>query len=100
MAIFEDDDIETMLADWENTLTFGEAEAPCLFEERDELLLEGEQGAAPQIAAHIVATIRVSDFPALAQNSEIEVDGREFTVWRYLLLGDGALAELWLRAEA
>ncbi len=96
MAIYQDADIETMMVDWGSVLTAGELSAACLLEERDEETLEQDGGGA-QITRRIVATIRVSDFPGLAANDPIDVDGVDYIVYRYLLLGDGALTELWLR---
>jgi hypothetical protein len=96
MAVFEDADIETMLADWQNEISDGETSALCLFDDSEELLLE-QVGAGGQVARKITATIRSSDFPALGANDAVSVDGIAYTIWRRLQLGDGALSELWLR---
>jgi hypothetical protein len=99
MAYFQDAEIETMLADWDNVLTAGDLSVPCLLDEHDELQLEFE-GAAGQIARQVTAVIRTTDLPDLAANAEITIDGIEYTVWRRLLLGDGALSQLWLRIDS
>lgn len=99
MAYFQDADIETMLDDWGNLLTAGGVSAPCALDEREAVELE-IQGGGGQVGLQIVATIRTTDFPALAANDEIEVDGEPYRVWRQLKLGDGALSEIWLRKES
>jgi hypothetical protein len=96
MAIFQDAEIETMLTDWGNVLTAGEISAACLLDDREELVLE-QEGGGGQIVRRITATIRTSDFPSLVPNDPIEIDGVAYTVYQKLLLGDGALSELWLR---
>jgi hypothetical protein len=96
MTIYNDAEIETMLADWQNQLTSGEATAPCLLDDGEELALE-MAGGGGQVVRKISATIRTSDFPALQSNDAVSVDGIEYIVWRRLQLGDGALSELWLR---
>jgi len=98
MAIFNDAEITTMLTDWGNELTAGEITAACLLDDREDLALE-QDGGSGQIVQRITATIRTSDFPALAANDPIAIDGIAYTVWRRLKLGDGALSELWLRIQ-
>ena len=98
MAIFANADIPTMLTDWGNVLTADEVSAACTLDDREELVLE-QDGGSGQIARYTVATIRTSDFPSLAANDPISIDGVNYTIWRRLLLGDGALSELWLRIE-
>lgn len=98
MAIFQDAEIETMLTDWGNILTANDLSAACTLDDREELVLE-QDGGSGQIARRITATIRSSDFPSLAANDPISIDGVAYTVYQKLLLGDGALSELWLRIE-
>lgn len=96
--IFQNADIPTMLADWGNVLTAGELIAACTLDDREELVLE-QDGGSGQVARYTVATIRSSDFPDLKANDPISIDGVGYIIWRRLLLGDGALSELWLRLE-
>jgi hypothetical protein len=96
MAIFEDPDIATMLADWENELTAGGVTASCLFDDGEEEAFD-PAGGGGQVVRKLTATIRASDFPALQSNDAVTIDGVAYTVWRRLQIGDGALCELWLK---
>jgi hypothetical protein len=80
-------------------LIAGETTAPCLLDDNEELALE-QFGGGGQVVRRITATVRSSDFPALTINDAVNIDGIDYTIWRRLQLGDGGLAELWLRLEA
>lgn len=85
-----------MLRDWGQQITVAGVTRNCLVDERDELGLE-QQGAAAQVQRVIVATVKSADFPAIAHNDPVELGAKNYTVWRRVLLGDGALTELFLR---
>ena len=85
-----------MFPEWDNSITIAAVTEDCLFDERDEVALE-QDGGSGQIMRIAVATILTSDFPAVRNGDAATVDGVNYTVWRHLLMGDGALTELWLR---
>jgi hypothetical protein len=100
MPYFAEADIATMLADSPNVISATNGETPvigpCLFNESDEVILEGRD-AGGNIAHMCRAYVETTKFAFLVGNSECTVDGRNFTVWKRLQEGDGAITQLLLR---
>ena len=100
MPYFAEADIATMLADSPNVLTATNGESvvigPCLFNESDEVILEGRD-AGGNIAHLCRAYVRTTQFGFLVGNLPCSVDGRNFHVWKRLQEGDGAVTQLLLR---
>lgn len=99
MAIFQSADIPTMISDSPHELTAEDGTAKCWFDDSDQEVLD-QNGGAAQIVRRTAAFVNAENFPTLEANDPVEVDGRSFIVWRKLVLGDGAILELWLRNEA
>lgn len=95
MAVFENDDIDTMLAEGV-AITVAGVTKKCWLEDYDEQQLQYE-GAAAQTVRQRKAKYKTSDFPMLTKNTAVTVDGVNYTVYDLLRIGDGGVTELTLR---
>ncbi len=100
MVFFRAGDIKTMLADSPHSITIGNVTEQCIFDDWDEVVLEGEGGAG-QVVRATRAQVETTLFPAVKGDDAVRInfDGQsvEYKVWRSLLQGDGAITELYLR---
>lgn len=96
MSAFRDSDIDTMLADSPDEITIGAVTNKCWVDTRDEIAEEEHL-----IIRRMIATLKVSDFPALAKNVAASLNGVSgYKVQNFLLHDDGALAEVILTRGA
>jgi hypothetical protein len=96
MPFFADDDIPSMLADWGSSITIGGVNAPCIFDEAAEVVLQ-QDGVGGQITIMPVALIQRTAFPSANKDDAVVVDGVSYIIYEALPIGDGALVRLALR---
>jgi len=100
---WNDDDIPSMLADSPNVMTATPVSGPpvigpCLFLESDELKLDSP-GSAPLVMRLVRVFVQTTLFGFLEGGSTCNVDGVQYSVWKSLMEGDGALTQLLLRVS-
>ena len=93
---YQEEDIDTVLADSPDTITIAGVTKPCVFSEHHEVVLEHE-GRAGQIVLASIALVKTADFPNVKGDDACVVNGANYKVWRRLRVQDGAMTELYLR---
>jgi len=100
LAFTLDADIALLFTDSPHAITVGEVTEPCLFDEFDDSVMEGQPGGGQMITIPR-ATIQTSKFPGIKIGDELSIsDGaetRDFVVWNHQRIDDGALTLLFIR---
>jgi hypothetical protein len=102
-VFWNDDDIATMLSDSPNVITAtpvggSPVTGSCLRLESDELKLDSPN-SAPLVMHLVRVFVQTSQFGFLVGGSNCNVDGVQYSVWKTLMEGDGALTQLLLRVS-
>jgi hypothetical protein len=98
---WNDSDIVGMMSDSPNVISAtpdgGEAVVgKCLFYESDELKLDAPESAG--LTMHLArAYVQTSLYGFVDGGSAVIIDGANYTVWKRLMEGDGAITQLLLR---
>lgn len=101
VSIFGDSDIDAMLAEFGQPVVIDGVAHNGLVDERDEESLERPGGGAPQLKRVLVVAVKTAHFPDVQHGSHVLLGPAgaevEYRVWRRVLLGDGALTELFIK---
>lgn len=84
----QDDDLDLMLADSDDTFTVGDVTTPCQLQEYDEVVGQSSGGAG-QIAPIGNLIVRASAFPSIATNDPCLVNTSNYRVAQHTRIQDG-----------
>lgn len=91
----QDDDLDLMLADSEDTFTIGDVTVPCQLMGYDEVVGQSSQ-AAGQVSRVSNLLVKASAFPSIATKAACQVNGIAYSVAQHMLIQDGRVLQVFL----